>query len=99
MSEQPNALRLADELDEHVFYGDQRLLHWKRHSPLATKAAAELRRLHQVELAFNTWLEKTEWVQHTAEPGELGLHRADLLKQRIEELTEELTVMREMNNG
>lgn len=28
------------------------------------------------------WLEKTEWVQQTVTPRELGLHRADVLRQR-----------------
>lgn len=88
MSKQPKALRLADCFERGNYNHED-----------VTKAAAELRRLHQVELAFNTWLEKTEWVQHTAEPGELGLHRADVLRQRIEELTEELMVMQEMDNG
>ena len=49
-------------------------------------SAAELRRLHQHELANNEWSEKTEWVQNTAQPHELGMHRADVLKQRIERL-------------
>jgi hypothetical protein len=31
------------------------------------------------------WLDKTEWVQETVKPHELGMHRADVLKQRIEE--------------
>lgn len=35
--------------------------------------------------AFETWQEKTEWVQETAKPKELGMHRADVLRQRIEE--------------
>ena len=30
------------------------------------------------------WLDKTEWVQETVKPHELGMHRADVLKQRIE---------------
>jgi hypothetical protein len=47
-------------------------------------AAAELRRLHEVEQALALWIEKTDWVQRTAEPSELGLHRADVLKSRIE---------------
>lgn len=47
-------------------------------------------RLHQCELAFNEWIEKTEWVQQTARTGELGMHRADVLKARIEGMEREL---------
>jgi hypothetical protein len=43
---------------------------------------------HQHELVLKQWLEKTEWVQETAQGGELGMHRADVLKKRIETLTE-----------
>lgn len=32
------------------------------------------------------WKEKTEWVQDTFKPKELGMHRADILRQRIQEL-------------
>lgn len=48
--------------------------------------AAELRRLHRYEQAYNEWSEKTEWVQETVQPRELGMHRADALKQRVEHL-------------
>jgi hypothetical protein len=36
--------------------------------------------------ALKEWSDKTEWVQETAQPLELGMHRADVLKQRIENL-------------
>jgi hypothetical protein len=50
----------------------------------------ELRRLHS-ELHMNKraneiWEEKTAWVQDTALPRELGMHRADVLKDRIDRL-------------
>jgi predicted RNase H-like nuclease (RuvC/YqgF family) len=48
---------------------------------------AEIKRLQQCELAFQQWIEKTEWVQQAARPEELGMHRADALRQRIENLT------------
>jgi hypothetical protein len=35
--------------------------------------------------ALEVWLDKTEWVQETVKPHELGMHRADVLKQRIED--------------
>jgi hypothetical protein len=37
------------------------------------------------------WLDKTEWVQETVKPHELGMHRADVLKQRIEEASPQRT--------
>jgi hypothetical protein len=81
MTEKSEALRLAQELDAY-------------HTMACHKqAAAELRRLHaenerlhRFELANNLWHEKTDWVQETAQPLELGRHRADVLKQRIERL-------------
>lgn len=48
--------------------------------------ADELHRLYQVEDAWNIWQEKTDWVQETAKAGELGMHRADVLRKRIDEL-------------
>ena len=35
--------------------------------------------------ALEVWLDKTEWVQETVKPHEFGMHRADVLKQRIED--------------
>ncbi len=41
--------------------------------------------------ALEVWLDKTEWVQETVKPHELGMHRADVLKQRIEEASPQRT--------
>jgi len=41
--------------------------------------------------ALEVWLDKTEWVQETVKPHELGMHRADVLKQRIEEASPQHT--------
>lgn len=68
------ALRLADWLLDNV----QHINH--------AEAAAELRRLHQHEVAHTEWLDKTEWVQDTAHYSELGMHRADVIKQRFDRL-------------
>ena len=38
--------------------------------------------------AYLVWQEKTEWVQETAKPHELGMHRADVLKQRIDSVAQ-----------
>jgi hypothetical protein len=56
-------------------------------------------RLHRpasdaVRAAFDEWLSKSEWVQDTATPGELGMHRADVLRQRIERLAAERDALR-----
>jgi hypothetical protein len=34
--------------------------------------------------AMNEWWAKTEWVQETAQPHELGMHRADVLAMRLD---------------
>ena len=49
----------------------------------AREAAVELRRLSRHEVALSEWLAKTEWVQTTAKPHELGMHRADVLNFRV----------------
>lgn len=56
--------------------------------------ADQLRRLQQVEHAYQEWSEKTEWVQQTATAQELGMHRADVLKARIERLQAENDTLR-----
>ena len=48
--------------------------------------AAELRRLHQHELSNELWHKKTEWLQNSYTTAELGIHRADVMKQRIDRL-------------
>lgn len=48
--------------------------------------ADELHKHYQIAEAWEIWQEKTEWVQKTAQPGELGMHRADVLKARNEKL-------------
>lgn len=85
MADQPIALHLADALEGRAERA------WTR-----AEVAAELRRLSSVEraydalaLAYNEWTEKTQWVQETKQTHELGMHRADVLKQRIERLNAE----------
>lgn len=73
MNKQPKPLELANVPISH------RNLLWHKDVTL------ELRRLHQVQLAWREWQEKTEWVQNTAEPQELGMHRADVMRQRLEQ--------------
>ena len=47
---------------------------------------SECERLRQFEIAYNDWQAKTDWVQESAKPNELGRHRADVLRARIEAL-------------
>lgn len=75
---QPEALRLAELLES---IGD-------------LEAADELRRLHQVDVAHGWWLDKTEWVQESSEGDDLGRHRADVMKQRIDRLRYENEALR-----
>lgn len=80
MTEHTKAQRLADWL--------VKLNVWSPVKTLNTiEAAAELRRLDRHEQVNTEWLEKTEWVQKTAKAKELGMHRADVLKKRIDDLT------------
>jgi cell division protein FtsB len=83
-TKQPPAL--LEELDRMVEGG------WATDSEV--KAAAELRRLHNVKLAFDEWIDKTSWVQHTAGAQDLGKHRADVLRERIERLEAENEALR-----
>ena len=52
---------------------------------------AEIERL---KVAMNQWLDKTEWVQETVQPQELGMHRADVLRKRIDALRAELEAIK-----
>jgi len=66
---QPEALVLASLLEE----SDR---------PWSKGTAAELRRLHELELAHKEWITKTDWMKATC--FELGMHKADALRQRID---------------
>ena len=79
MTEKTEALRLADALDYGVYDAQM--------ARVMDKAAAELRRLHSHEVANEVWQVKTQWVQDTAKPEELGMHRADVMRQRLERIT------------
>lgn len=76
---QAEALRLADALENGTY-----LLSVERDA-----THAELRRLHIVDQAFQQWIDKTEWVQKSAQSHELGMHLADVMKQRIDQLLNE----------
>jgi hypothetical protein len=73
---QPDALALAKSIETYL------------EGKLSKLAAAELRRLHDYESAYEIWSEKTNWVQDSSQAHELGKHRADVLKDRIDRLHE-----------
>lgn len=49
-----------------------------------------IRQHDNYKFSFEQWHEKTQWVQDTSESHELGKHRADVLKDRIDSLTQQL---------
>jgi len=48
---------------------------------------AEVERLQRFETAYKEFSDKTDWVQETAHWSELGMHRADVLRKRCDDLT------------
>jgi hypothetical protein len=83
MTEKALALQLADDLE--IDYAGEVVPH--KSAAALRRLHAENERLHRHELANNLWHEKTDWLPETAQqPLELGRHRADVLKQRIERL-------------
>lgn len=66
---------------------------WSEH------AASEVHRLAGFEAAHKEWIEKTEWVQASQKPGELGMHRADVLRKRICDLEIENARLRKLLEG
>jgi CHAD domain-containing protein len=65
--------------------------HERKYVRHAIKAALEAKDEPNYKKALEVWLDKTEWVQETVKPHELGMHRADVLKQRIEEASPQRT--------
>ena len=43
--------------------------------------------------SLKDWHDKTDWVQETSKPRELGKHRADILRERIEALEAKLAMI------
>ena len=50
--------------------------------------------LEQYRKSWYEWSEKTDWVQETAKSKELGMHRADILRKRIEDLEREVLLLK-----
>jgi uncharacterized small protein (DUF1192 family) len=73
---------------------DVPLVRQSDHLAALSAVTAERDRLQQFEAAYNEWHDKTEWVQKTAEAHELGKHRADVLKDRVDQLQAEVERLR-----
>lgn len=60
---------------------------------LEREAALMRARMERLEAANQAWSDKTDWVQKTSQWYELGMHRADVLRTRIEHLEAERTTL------
>jgi hypothetical protein len=81
------ALKLALEVMRNQ--GDVSVDEWIATEKAIKEALAQTEPNYKKSLEI--WLDKTEWVQETVKPHELGMHRADVLKQRIEEASPQRT--------
>ena len=86
------ALKLAlDALSPDPYRSEWAVEEDKCKAITAIKAALEAKDEPNYKKALEAWLDKTEWVQETVKPHELGMHRADVLKQRILEASPQRT--------
>lgn len=72
----------------------QEFLGEKTVEEVALELLAENDRLGRIEQAFSEWIEKTEWVQESVQALELGRHRADVLRTRIDQFKAENEALR-----
>lgn len=72
----------------------QEFLGEKTVEEVALELLAENNRLGQLEYAFSEWIEKTDWVQSTVQASELGRHRTDVLRTRIDQFKAENEALR-----
>ena len=84
--------------DEPRSYGKDELA-FLEFVPVGTPAAVlaliiENERLAEHDSLLSVWMEKTEWVQATAQGQEFGAHRADVLRSRINQLKAENEALR-----
>lgn len=61
---------------------------------MAYNLPQEVASLHSFKTAYMEWGEKTDWVQDSSQPGELGMHRADVLKNRLKRKDEIIDALR-----
>jgi hypothetical protein len=50
---------------------------------------AEVERLKQFEVAYNEWMDKSEWITPLIKPRHLGKHRLDVMRELYEEAKQE----------
>ena len=60
---------------------------WEAWQASRAALATEIERLQRFETAHKEFSDKTDWVQETAHWSELGMHRADILRKRCDDLT------------
>lgn len=84
VNKQTKALWLADQIERY-----NSGVHSQSIVEDYCESAAELRRLNNVDQCLSEWLDKTQWVQTSAQSHELGMHRADVISQRITEITKQ----------
>ena len=85
------ALKLALEALEPIPYKDDWTVAKETNKAITAIKEALKQPEPNYKKALEVWLDKTEWVQETVKPHELGMHRADVLKQRIEEASPQRT--------
>ena len=50
--------------------------------------------LEKYRESWYEWSEKTDWIQETVTAKELGMHRADVMRKRIEALEKEVLILK-----
>ena len=55
------------------------------------KALLELEKYRE---SWYEWSEKTDWIQEPGTAKELGMHRADVMRKRIEDLEKEVLLLK-----
>lgn len=82
MNTQPDGLQLADFMvSKYDLFPESEQM---RVATLLRTQHADIERLGKFYAAWQVWQDKTEWVQEAFKASELGMHRADVLKARIE---------------
>lgn len=69
---------------------------WRTRAETAEREVERLRaEVEKYKVAWTEYNDRTEWVQQTAKPKELGMHRADVLRMRVESAERQLAALRE----